>query len=275
MSETTRMIPMDQINADHEFNCRGPISALDVADLAKDISKNGLLQPILVTEYEEPVDGKRYRLIGGFRRYTAMQVNGSNQVWANVLQHLDEYNARYTNLRENLQRENLSIMQEANSIRPLYLAGHTEERIKEELGMTRGWVQVRVLLLKLPSEVQTEVAAGIIKQTEIRDLYTIYKKLGKDRCLEATKELKEVKLKGGSGSKVINSVKKKITGDAKRMRAKGEIIEMQDRVRSMIGNGLPTRLLAWVAGEISDNEFEHTMKEYCDHNGKIYAAPID
>lgn len=274
--DNTAMIPLTEIDANYEFNCRaGRISPIDVADLAKDIAANGMVQPVLVMKYDKPTNGKTYKLIGGFRRFTAHQVNQAATIWANILSAMDEGQARCMNLRENLQRKNLTTMEEANALKPLFLQGYGEEKIMAELNQTRGWVQVRMMILKMPEEVHAEVDAGVITQTEVRDLYTIYKKLGKERCLQATKDLKEAKQKGGSGSKTMAKAKKKITGDAKRMRSKGELLDLQAKFRTIFGPCTITRVLAWASGEIGDNDLEHTIREVCEKEGATFISLFD
>lgn len=272
------MIPLIEIHADHDFNCRGPISPIDVADLAKDLKEHGQLQPVVITQYspdQQAVTGKKYRLIAGFRRFTATRVVGSAKIWATCHQVKDESEAMFINLRENLQRKDLNIMQEALALRKFIQAGLVEERIMEELGQTRGWVQVRVMLLKLPQEIQAEVQVGTINQVEIRDLYTIAKKAGKEECIKAAKDLKECKFKGGKGKMILDKHKKKLGQDPKRLRQKVDMIALQDRIREMCGNGVHTRILAWCAGEISDGDIEQTLREYCTQQGHTYLAPAE
>jgi len=64
-------MPMSDIYVDEDFNCRKRITPIDVVDLAKDIKKNGLLQPVIVSiqsDEQQAENGKSYRLIAGFRR---------------------------------------------------------------------------------------------------------------------------------------------------------------------------------------------------------------
>lgn len=267
MSEARNMIPMDNIDADEKFNCRGVISAIDVVDLAKDIKEKGLLQPVIVTEYPEPVDGKQYRLIGGFRRYTAHQVNMAEEIWATVMPTMSESQAVIMNLSENLNRQDLSIMQEARAILRLRQIGLGEVETAARIAKTRGWVQIRFMLLELPNEIQREVEAGIIGQTDIRELYSILKAIGKTQCITAANKLKDAKQRG---VKINIRPKNKET---KKLRKKAEIMEMLEHIINSIGPCLGTRALAWTAGEIADGELLKYVKEEADLLGIAYQMP--
>jgi ParB family chromosome partitioning protein len=248
-------IPLSQIHADEDFNCRGPIAAVDVMQLANDIEINGLVTPILVNLY--PVEmrektGFSYRLIAGFRRYAAHVVKSMKEIKCNiVLKPLSETEARLLNLTENIQREQLNIMQEARALAKLQALGLNEFEAARRLNTSRGWVQIRYMLLKLPPQVQSEIAAGMITQSQIRDLYSIMRLSGPEICVESAKQLKEMKLKGRTNV-TINPNKTNPT--AKRHRSSGEIGVMLRHVQSIVPSGFATRCLAWAAGNICDAE---------------------
>jgi ParB family chromosome partitioning protein len=259
MDHDNKHIPMKEIDADEEFNCRGDIATIDVVDLAKDIKAKGLLQPVMVMEYT-PSDsnvkpGKKYRLIGGFRRYTAHIVNQAETIWCTVMKHMGEKEATIMNLSENMHRQNLTIMQEARAIKKLVELGCGRHEIAEYVGMSSGWVQMRTYLLKLPKQVQIEVDIGAIKQGDIRDLYSIFSTAGEKACLDNVKKLKEAREKG-----VKASIKPKKKTE-KRLRKKHDINEMLTHIYDAIGPCLGTRCLAWCGGEIDDGELFKSIKE--------------
>ena len=165
--QTIKQIPLDDIHADAEFNCRGDILPIDVHDLALDIKERGLLQPVIVspyTEEQEAETGYKYRLIAGFRRFTAHRVIQEKRILCIIRPDMvDEAEARLLNLTENTQRKDLNILQEARALTGLRALGVGEFDIAKRLGKSRGWVQVRCILLKLPEELHQEAAAGLIK----------------------------------------------------------------------------------------------------------------
>lgn len=275
-------VPLSEIHYDPDFNCRGKIDPIDVIDLAKDIRQRGQLQAVLLSPYNEEEQAKtgfKFRLIAGYRRYTAHQVLSQGKdgderflsIDAVIREDMrDEAEARFLNLAENIQRKDLNIVQEARALSKLESLGITEHDAAERLGKSRGWVQVRYMLLRLPEDIQNEVAAGMITQTQIRDLYSVYNTAGVDATYEAVKKLKDAKAAGRKGARV--KPKKK---DAKRVRKRVELFEMQDHLRRQFGNGPLTVLLAWCAGEIDDSELHATMRGKASDMDIPYQMPVD
>lgn len=269
-------VPLKLIWADEEFNCRGNIAPIDVVGLAKDIEANGLIQPVTICELaaDDPKrqEGFLYKLIAGYRRFMAHKVIKRDHIDAICKQEmLDERKARLFNLSENLQRQDLSIMQEAKAVKKLHELGMSIDYVSRELSKSFGWVQVRFYLLNLPELIQKEVAQGYIAQLQIRDLYTIYKTHGEDECIKATKFLKEAKEKGEKGVRVKPKNKKE--GNAKRIRNRAEILNMLYHIQDTIGNGLHSRCLAWAAGEVSNTELFQDLRTKADETGITYTLP--
>lgn len=267
-------IPTDQIDNDENFNCRGAILPIDVIDLANDIAEKGLLQPILIAPYNEEMKiktGKEYQLLSGFRRFMAHIVNKMPRIKCVVRDKpMGEAEARIFNLAENIQREDLNILQEAMAIKKLKDLGVGQEDAVRRLGKSRGWIQVRFMLLDLPDPIQKEAAAGFFTQVEIRDLKTIYSKGGKEEVFGAAKKLLEAKKKG---DKISVKPVKPNDKHSKKVRKRLEIFEMMEHLRATLGNGLYTRALAWAAGEISDVDLYFSIKYYADQQGVIYTVP--
>lgn len=269
-------IPISEIHADETFNCRGPIRPMDVVDLAKDIAQKGLIQPVTIAPYsaEDALKmGKKFRLLAGFRRYTAHRVNKMETIAAIIrVDMMDEAQARIFNLAENLQRTDLTIAQEAQTLKKLKDLGVNEFETAERIGKSRGWVQIRYMLLGLPVEIQKEVEAGFITQTNIRELYAIYNTAGESSCFEAARQLKDAKIKGQKGMSV-NPNKKNPT--AKRIRTRPEMFSLMDSIQKNVGNNFATRCLAWTSGEISTVELLMELKKITTDAGKTWMPPDD
>lgn len=260
-------IPLNDILADDKWNCRGKIVPADVLDLLRDIPENGLQVPVIVMPYSNPLLPQyKWKLVAGYRRYTAFTVLARdtakyNKIPCLVKEQLDELQARTLNLQENLIRKQLNIMQEAAAVQPFFAANYTEKEVADRFKQSRGWAQVRNYLLQMPVEIQREAAAGLLTQENIRQLYS----LPQAKRLEAAKIIKERKERGEK--RVILKQPKKVDPTKPRLQTKDEIEDMIEHVGRTIGMGFHTRLLAWAAGNISQDELMEDLKTYCDENG--------
>lgn len=264
-------IPLDQINADYEWNTRGEFQAHEVMELAQSIREKGLLQPVTIAP--TPDEDRPYKLICGYRRYKAHQVNKAETIPAHVYdKELSAADALALNMQENLQRKELDIVQEARALSQLKKLGCTQQEVMDRLNVNRGWVQLRYMVLDLPEPVHHEIKAGMITQTQIRDLYTILKdhkdkpkSAAEGAIFDAVKLIKESKQKGKKHVKLVKKNKKKI-------RNASEIMEMNNRLMEMGKAGIHTKVLAWASGEVHDDEIEEYLKVYFEDK---YITPDD
>jgi ParB family transcriptional regulator, chromosome partitioning protein len=263
---TTYNVPLKDILADPEFNCRGKISPIDVVDLVKDIKEKGLLSPVLIQPIRD--DHFKYRVIAGHRRHMAFTVMERETIPAMIRDDLDDVSARIFNLSENLKRKDLSLYEEAMSLKNLFLAGLREDDIAARLNESRGWVQVRCLVLKLPKDIQLEVKAGFLKQTNIRDIYAL--RHDPEAQIELCKKIKDARLAGKNAD--IKNVKK-YKKNRKKQRSSSEIQKLQDHVSQFFGNGLTTRCLAWANGNIDDITLIESLAVVADKLGVHYEKP--
>lgn len=262
MKYEVQKIKISDIFADPSFNCRGIIAPVDVMDLARDIKKHGLLTPITVSPYTEK-EGKLYRVVAGHRRLKAFLVNEEKNIPAFIRDDLSELDARILNLNENIARQELTLYQEAMAIKALFDLGMSEGKVMKAIGATRGWVQIRFMLLKLPTEVQEDAKEGTISHQTVRDAYSVQVNGGsKEEIFEVIKTYKDAKAKG---IPVIRNQKAK--APAKRVRQPAEIFKLQDIVRKTFGNGLTTRCLAWCGGAINNKEMLEALQETAETQG--------
>lgn len=268
-----QMIPLKDIFADSDFNCRGEIAPIDVVDLAKDIEQSvspenptGLQSPIIVQPYDK-VPGKKYRIVAGHRRYESFKILKRSHIPAFVRTDLTDLAARILNLGENLKRKDLNPVQEARALDHLKQAGMGQEEVAARLGMSRGWVQVRFMILDMPEDIQNEIAAGLLNQHQIREIHM----MPTEDQYKAVKAIKEAKERGEKAKPVI-----KKRGDAlrKRIRKPPEIFVMIEHIMEALGGAnLATRALAWSAGEISDMELFRDIREEAEAAGRRYEVP--
>lgn len=116
-----------------------------LAELADSISKHGLIQPIVV----RPTSSGVYQIVAGERRWRACRMAGVNEVPV-VIKELDDKNYYEIALIENLQREDLNAVEEAQGYRTLIDAyGLTQEQVAESVGKSRSAVTNSLRLLNL------------------------------------------------------------------------------------------------------------------------------
>ena len=261
-------IELSRVIADEEFNCRGKISPISVADLARDIQEKGLIQPVTVAPF-----GEAYKLIAGFRRHMAHKILKAKTILAVVREDMeDEKRARSFNLTENLHRSDLTIMEEANALRKLAALGMTRDAIAHEVGKSTAWVTTRIQLMGLPPEIQDEVVAGSFTSKDIRDLYNIYSKVGNDEAFKAVRDIKDAKLRGKEikTKEIKDKTKPK---NVRKARQPNEIGRLMAVLQEHIGNGLHTRVLAWCAGIVDDFEIHNDIAEKVEAAGGTYTIP--
>lgn len=268
-------INMSTIFSDDSFNCRGSITPMDVADLAKDIDHNELQFPISVQPADEVGAGIptkfAYRIVAGHRRFMAFRVLQRTTIPAMIKRGLSEVQALTHNLSENLQRKELNILQEARALRRLKDLGLGQEFAAEAVGRTRSWVQIRYNLLDLPDVIQEEAAAGLLNQAQIKQIYGLK---DDDARYTAVRNIKNALLRGEKGFSV--APKAKHDPYKKKRRPKSEIEDMIRHIakESPLGFGLATRALAWANGTINSAELYMDIRRVADELGKPYRIPV-
>ena len=129
-----------------------------LSELADSISQHGVIQPLLV----RPLSGGTYQLVAGERRWRASRMAGLKEVPV-VIKDLSDEEASVIAMIENLQREDLNAIEEADGIKYLMTKyGLTQEEVSERVGKSRSAVANSLRLLKLPESVSEYVRDGII-----------------------------------------------------------------------------------------------------------------
>lgn len=137
-----------------------------LAELAASIRERGLLQPILV----RPVGEDRYEIVAGERRWRAAQQAGVHDVPV-IIRELDEPTVLQIAIIENIQRADLSPIEEARAYRRLMDDfGHRQEDVAGLVSKSRSHVANLLRLLGLPDTVQTMLADGRISMGHGRAL---------------------------------------------------------------------------------------------------------
>ena len=160
-----REIPLEQIDR-NPFQTRSHVNEDQLAELAASIVANGVVQPILV----RPIDGGRFQLIAGERRWRASQLAGKATIPA-ILRQVSDEQAMEITIVENLQRADLNPMEQARAFERLAREFHmTQEQMATRTGKDRATVANFLRLLRLPATVQSRVEAGELSFGHARTL---------------------------------------------------------------------------------------------------------
>ena len=128
-----------------------------LAELADSIAKHGVIQPLLV----RPMPDGSYQLVAGERRWRASRMAGLTEVPV-VIKELSDDEAMALALIENLQREDLNAIEEAQGIKALMdTLSLTQDEAAERVGKSRPAVANALRLLKLPDSVIALVSDSI------------------------------------------------------------------------------------------------------------------
>jgi ParB family transcriptional regulator, chromosome partitioning protein len=145
------------------FQPRLAVDESKIDELARSIRANGIIQPIVVRKA-----GDGYEIVAGERRWRASQRIGLLKVPV-VVREIPDDRLLAAALIENLQREDLNPMEEAQAYRRLADEFQlTQEQIADAVGKDRSSVANVVRLLRLPHEVRENVAAGTIAMGHAR-----------------------------------------------------------------------------------------------------------
>lgn len=141
-----------------------------LAELAASIRTNGLVQPILVRRLPEGTGPQQWEIIAGERRWRAAQLARLHEVPI-VIREMDDRTALEIAIVENVQRENLSAIDEAEGYRRLIDEfAYTQERLAEAVGKSRPHIANLLRLLNLPPQVREMVGDGRLSAGHARAL---------------------------------------------------------------------------------------------------------
>ncbi|NLR09575.1 nucleoid occlusion protein [Lactobacillus sp. HBUAS51381] len=162
------MIPVDQI-IPNRFQPRQRFDPTAITELAQTIEEHGLLQPIVLRQYEPD----HYEIIAGERRFRAVNSLKWTEVPAIVEEMSDDETASMA-LIENLQREELSAIEEAHAYQQLMTLNHmTQAQLAEGIGKSQGFVANKLRLLKLAEPVRNAILNRQITERHGRALLAL------------------------------------------------------------------------------------------------------
>ncbi len=153
-----------------KYQPRSRMSEPELAELADSIKVHGVIQPIIVRPLEVVVDGKQYEILAGERRWRASQKAGLLEVPV-VIKPVDDHAALAISLIENIQREDLSPIEEAQGLKRLIDEfSLTHEQAAHAVGRSRSGISNLLRLLDLSKAVQNMLFDGKLEMGHARAL---------------------------------------------------------------------------------------------------------
>jgi ParB family chromosome partitioning protein len=195
-----RVIPVDRI----EPNPDQPRMVFDedaLHELAASIREHGVLQPILV----RPLGDNRYQLIAGERRWRASREANLATIPA-LVDDIDDDTALEISIIENLQREDLSPLEEATMFdRMVHEHGYSIRKLAEKLGKDKGYLENRLRLADAPEEIRELVS---LRKDTVSHAYELLK-------VQDPKKRKRLAAQVASGELSLVKLRQKIEGRAR------------------------------------------------------------
>ena len=165
-------LPVAQIQAG-KYQPRTRMDDGSLAELASSIKSQGIMQPVLVRPIDGAANGVRYEIIAGERRFRAAQLAGLDEIPV-LVREVDDQNAAAMALIENIQREDLNPLEEAQGIARLISEfSFTHEQAAQAVGRSRSAVSNLLRLVNLAQPVQTMLMAGDIDMGHARALLAV------------------------------------------------------------------------------------------------------
>lgn len=162
-----RVLPIAQLSAG-QFQPRQEFNEEALSDLAQSIREHGLIQPILVRPIASR-DGE-YEIVAGERRWRAAQMAQLHEVPV-IIRELDDATTLELALIENLQRQDLNVLEEAQAIALLISQfGYTHEKAGQRMGKSRAYISNILRLMELEGSVRTLITEGKISAGHARAL---------------------------------------------------------------------------------------------------------
>ncbi|MBU6463088.1 MAG: ParB/RepB/Spo0J family partition protein [Bradyrhizobium sp.] len=162
-----RKVPIEFLKPNPRNPRRG-FSETEIGELADSIRQHGVIQPIVVRAIKGAAD--RYEIIAGERRWRASQIAGLHEVPI-VPVEVSDSDALEIAIIENVQRENLNAMEEAQGYHALADEfKHSQDDIAKIVGKSRSHIANMMRLTKLPTEVQAYISSGQLSAGHARAL---------------------------------------------------------------------------------------------------------
>ena len=217
-------------------------------DLATSIKEHGVFQPIIIKK-----SIKGYEIIAGERRVRASKIAGLDKVPA-IIRNLNDEQMMEIALLENLQRENLSAIEEAKAYKSMIDNLHlTQEQLSAKVGKSRSHVTNILGLLRLPNEVQEMVVSKKLSMGHAR----VLSKLESDeKIIEMAHEIVDKKIPVRNVEEKSQENEKKVKNVRRRIPSRSEFAHIEEALKDK----LDTKV------KIKDNKLQISFTNVADLN---------
>lgn len=247
-------ILMDSIYIETGFNCRDAFPPASVRSLAKSIGESGLQNPIFVVRR-----ANRFQLVAGHRRFLAVKwfVNWKD-IPCRILDNMDPQTLQVINFVENLERKDLNIVEEADTLPKLWPEGYPTMKVMAmALGKSKTWIDIRIKVNELEDNIKDLASSGVFNNQDIRRL-TEFKPEERQRLVHGILKTKRSNRRFKISEDMLGKHKRKTNAEVRMMISKMMRLDI---------TGLPVRLLAWSLGYIPNEDID---KEIRIHKGRNF-----
>ena len=194
----------------------------ELKELSSSIKNQGLIQPIIV----KPTTDNQFQIIAGERRWRACQLNGMHEVDC-VVKDIDDINVLEAALIENIQREDLNVIEEANAYKGLIdIKKINNEGLSKLIGKSSSYVSNILRLLELDKKIQQMVIDGELSMGHARAL------IGVPDAISKAKEIIDKKLSVRQVEKITSEFKK---NKGKKTTKDPNVIDLEKELSDKIG----------------------------------------
>ena len=234
-----------------KYQPRSHMDETALNELADSIKEQGLMQPIIVRS----IGNERYEIIAGERRYRAAGIAGLTEVPV-LIKEVDDKNALSLALIENIQREDLNAIEEAQGLQRLIREfDYTHETCAQAIGRSRSAVSNLLRLLNLAQPVQTMLLAGDVEMGHARALLS----LDSAQQVMLAQEIANIRLSVREAEKRVQQIQTQIQkgeGEQNQHTAKnraisGDIKALQEKLSDALGAQVDIKMGAKNKGKMT------------------------
>lgn len=243
---TLTVVPLNEIQVKEQIRKDFEDEDNSLSELAESIKQRGVLQPILL---RPAPNGMGYELVAGERRFRASKLAGLSSIPAHIKNMTDE-EAEDAQLAENIQRKNLTQLEEASKIQRDLDALGSVEAVLAKHHKSRAWLSKMLGVLNLPAQAQRLVDEHISADLEVINLVKTVEKHDAQAAQLLVDDLKKSRGKADARAKA-KAIKEQVKPSKKTTPQKSLTSLIAELEREMIlGNQQPDEVL----GMLSDEE---------------------